>query len=120
MCLKGGEKFYPEFIEEQIKTSPYILQAMIIGEGCARSSVLVNINQDLLKGKTAEEIDKIIAQDVRQLTHDFETYQRPARHLVLPEFTVEEGLLTNTLKIRRYRVLEKYNKEIGELLKRIK
>ncbi|MCK4518642.1 MAG: AMP-binding protein [Candidatus Omnitrophica bacterium] len=120
LCLKGGEKFYPEFIEEQIKTSPYILQAMIIGEGCARSSVLVNINQDLLKGKTAEEIDKIIAQDIRQATHDFETYQRPARHLILPEFTMEEDLLTNTLKIRRHRVLEKYNKEIGGLLKRIK
>ncbi len=116
LCLKGGEKFYPEFIEEKIKTSPYIHQVMIVGEGCKRCSVIININPDLADKYSREDIDGIIAGEIRRLTKDLESYQRPIRHFILPEFTAEEGLLTNTQKIRRHKVFEKYGKEIEDLL----
>jgi long-chain acyl-CoA synthetase len=117
LCLKGGEKFYPEFVEEKIKVSPYITQAMIVGEGCTRASVLLNINQDLIAELSKEEADKVIANEVRKAMGDIEAYQRPYKHLVLPDFTMEEGLLTNTQKIRRHKVIEKHKEEIEQLIK---
>ena len=104
-------------MEERIKSSPYVLHAMVVGEGCSRCSVLININRDLLEEHSEEKIDLDLTRQIKELTEDFETYQRPARHLILPEFTVEEGLLTNTLKIKRQKVLERYKKEIDDLLK---
>lgn len=117
MCLKGGEKFYPEFVEEHIKSSPYITQAMIIGEGCTRASVLVNVNKDALGECSKAEVDKIISAEIKRTTTELDVHQRPFTHLILPDFTIEERLLTNTLKIKRQAVLEKHSKDIEQLLK---
>ncbi|MFH1407105.1 MAG: AMP-binding protein [Candidatus Omnitrophota bacterium] len=116
LCLKGGEKFYPEFVEERLKTSPYISQAMVIGEGCRRPAVLINYNKDLLGQCPKEKIEAVISGEIRELTKDLDLYQRPARHAVLPEFTIQDGLLTNTLKIKRHEVLDRFKEDVRELL----
>jgi long-chain acyl-CoA synthetase len=116
LCLKGGEKFYPEFVEERLKQSSLITQAMVVGEGCARCSVLVNVSPEKTAGLSGEDINRAVSKEIRELTQDFEPYQRPFRHLVLPEFTAEDDLLTSTQKIRRHKVFEKYGREIGRLL----
>ena len=116
ICLKGGEKFYPEVIEERITTSSYIANAMMIGEGCTRSAVIVNVSKDAVEGLPQKEIDNIVAKEIFQQVADLEYYRRPARHLILPEFTAEEGLLTPTLNIKRHEVMKKYEKEIADFL----
>jgi len=117
ICLEGGEKFYPEFLEEHLKTSPYITQAMIIGEGCKRPSALINADEEKVKNLSEDEIIKIVATEIKELTKDFEPYQIPASFLVLPAFSVENDLLTNTQKLRRHKVLEKYRDKIRDLVK---
>lgn len=115
LCLAGGEKFYPEVIEEKLKSSPYIMQAMVVGEGQKRASVVLNTNAEMTKSLSPEETRAVIAEEIRRLTNEFEPYQRPSSHLILPEFTYEEGLVTATQKIRRHKVMEKYQKEIDGL-----
>ncbi|MCK5707483.1 MAG: AMP-binding protein [Candidatus Aureabacteria bacterium] len=117
LCLKGGEKFYPEFIEERIKSSPYIDHAIIIGEGCKRCYALININNEATVNKTEEDIKKIVEKEIRNLTSDCEPYQRPKRFLILPSFSMEEELLTSTQKIRRHKILEKYDLQIKDLIR---
>jgi len=116
VCLRGGEKFYPEFVEEKLKSSPYITQAMIVGEGCTRVGVVVNVDREAAERFPKEDMDKILTGEIRSLTDEFSTHMRPVRHLILPEFTPEEGLLTNTLKIRRHEIFKKYGERIEELL----
>jgi len=116
ICLEGGEKFYPEFIEEHLKTSAYISQAMVIGEGRKRPSALINVDEEKVKGLPREQVDKIIASEIKQLTKDFQPYQVPASFLVLPAFTAEDDLLTNTQKVKRHKVLEKYKELISGIL----
>ncbi len=118
VCLLGGEKFYPEFIEERIKSSHYISQAMVVGEGRKRCSVLINLNEETARGLSSDKKQSVIASEISRLTHALETYQRPVNHLVLPGFSPEDGLLTNTMKIRRHKVLEKYKKEIENFLEK--
>ena len=116
ICLEGGEKFYPEFVEERLKSSPYIEQAMVVGEGRKRCGVLINVREEAAKTTPAAELNKAIANEIRELTRGLETYQIPVNHLILPTFTVEEDLVTNTQKIRRHKILERYKEEITGLL----
>ncbi|MBN1793336.1 MAG: AMP-binding protein [Candidatus Omnitrophica bacterium] len=116
ICLKGGEKFYPEVIEERLKVSPYILNAMVIGEGCARPYVLINSNGELLEGCSSSEIDTVISREIRKATKHLDLYQRPVRHLILPEFTVEASLLTTTLKLKRHEIKTRYQRQITQLM----
>jgi long-chain acyl-CoA synthetase len=116
ICLEGGEKFYPEFIEERIKSSPYITQAMIVGEGQRRCSALINVDEEIARDLPEDEINKIVANELRELTKDLETYQKPLSFIVLPNFSPEDELLTNTQKIRRHKVFEKYKDRIDSCL----
>ena len=76
------------------------------------------MNEEKAGKMSGEETERVIAKEILDLTQDFETFQRPAQHFILPQFTAEEGLLTSTMKIRRHKVFEKYRKEIEELLAR--
>ncbi|MBN1521937.1 MAG: AMP-binding protein [Candidatus Aureabacteria bacterium] len=118
ICLTGGEKFCPEFIEERIKSSSYIEQAVIVGDGCKRCSVVINVSTEKAAAHTEEELASLLSREIRYLTEGFEEFQRPLRHLVLPVFTAENGMLTSTQKVRRHVVLEKYRQEIEEFLQK--
>lgn len=117
IVLIGGEKLHPEHVEDAIKGSPLITEAMVIGEKCKNVYALVNVNKDAVKGLPDDEVRAKVKADVQELSKHLAAYQKPKDVLVLPDFSIDEGTLTATLKVRRHKINEIHKDKIEEFLK---
>jgi long-chain acyl-CoA synthetase len=100
IVLSGGENISPARIEGLLVAEPAIAQAMVIGEGRSGLVALVVAN---------EGFDEIaVADAVSQVNKRLSVTERVRRHAVVPAFTIENGLLTATQKIRRPLVMREY------------
>jgi long-chain acyl-CoA synthetase len=118
----AGKFVAPQPIENILKTSPYILNAMIVGDQRKFVVALLVINPATLASKLAEEglsfssnaqmaahprTYAIIEQEVSRLTEHLAQYETIKRFALLPDdFTFDSGALTFTMKLKR-RVVEK-------------
>ncbi len=120
-----GEMFSPMFLENKLKFSPYIKEAVIFGDGKPHVTALVNIDP-IVVGKWAEDrgisyttfMDLSAKPEVAKLVYgEVEDINRRAeqKHFVIRRFAilyklldVDDGELTKTGKIRRKFVREKY------------
>jgi long-chain acyl-CoA synthetase len=127
----GGKNIAPQPVESRITTSPYIAQAVMIGDRRAFPVLLVVPDWAALEPWAAEQgVDlsdrEAAARDPRllELMND-ETSARiehlarhevPRRFSLLPtEFTVDDGLLTPTLKVRRRAVEQAFDEAVERL-----
>jgi len=117
IVLIGGEKLHPEHVEDAVKNSPLITEAMVIGEKCKNVYVLANVSKDLSRGLSEDELHKKLKEEIQRTTTHLAPYQKPKDVLVLPDFTMEDSTLTATMKIRRYKIQELYGDKIEEFLK---
>lgn len=114
----GGEKLHPEAIEDAVKASPLVSEAMVIGEKCKSVYVCVNVPEEVRKKNSPEELHRLLKADVQARTADLTSYMKPKDVLILPDFSVNDGTMTATLKVRRHKVKALYRKEIEEFLAR--
>jgi long-chain acyl-CoA synthetase len=123
--LKSGAKYSPSYIQNRLKFSPYIKDAMIIGgEDKDYLFGIITIDFDNV-GKWAEknrivyttfvdlsqkeEVYALVEQDVRQVNRTLPEHARLGRFTNLhKEFDPDEGELTKTRKIRRKFLMERY------------
>ncbi len=132
ITLASGEKYSPQFLEGQLKFSPYIRDVMTIGgEERAFVTALINIDFENV-GRWAEKrglpyttfVDLSQKQEVYDLIRqDVERVNRalpPAAHihrfvLLHKEFDADEGELTRTRKLRRSLLSERYEDMISAM-----
>jgi long-chain acyl-CoA synthetase len=126
MHTKEGEMFSPMFLENKLKFSPYIKEAVIFGDQQDYIAVLINIDP-IIVGKWAEDrgisfttyMDLSLKPEVAELiTGEVEEFNRNVEkdHFRIHRFAIlyklldtDDGELTKTGKIRRKFVREKYN-----------
>lgn len=127
----GGKNIAPQPIENMIKRSRYVAEAVVIGDRRPYPIVLIVPNFDqLTRWAESEGIETgdraALVRDPRVRSHleevvfrridKFARYEQPKRMAVLAEeFSLEEGELTPTLKVRRRVVAERYGKVIEDL-----
>jgi long-chain acyl-CoA synthetase len=130
IVMANGEKVSPHDIEMVIDMDPFIEQVMIVGEGKPYLSALVVLNRDkeddiaskfglkpddpgFLKNK---RIEQLIIDRIASRLHSFPGYAKVRRAALIGEpWTVDNELITPTLKLRRKRIIELYSTEIHEL-----
>ena len=134
IVLRGGENIEPLVLEDKLNESNYISQVIVVGQDKARLGALIVPDFDALKEyakkekieyKSIEELienKKIIPlfqkEQKRLISKEqgFKPYETVMGVGVLPkEFTIESGDLTETLKMRRFEIHEKYKKEIDNI-----
>ncbi|MHC4925279.1 MAG: AMP-binding protein, partial [Planctomycetota bacterium] len=131
IVLRGGEKIEPAPLEEQLSLSPVVAQVIVIGSDEKVLAALVVPQPEAVEAavKAAVEAggdppgveDLVRAECSRLLTEDagFMVHERISRVAVLEEpFTVENGLMTATLKIKRGAVLERHADRVRALFER--
>ena len=125
MHNQDGEMFSPMFLENKLKFSPYIKEAVIFGDQREFVSALINIDP-IVVGKWAEdrgisyttfmdlsgkpEVAELIHQEVIGVNQRAEKeHFKIKRYAILYKLLdVDDGELTKTGKIRRKFVREKY------------
>jgi long-chain acyl-CoA synthetase len=134
--LSQGEYVAPEKIETIISPSPLISQCFVYGDSLQSALVAIIVpdedsvrnwaasrNESLAKEPfekicKSEELNKAIMSDIRKLSKEsklngFETVK--AIYLDSSLFSVENGMLTPTFKLKRQKARDQYEKEIIKL-----
>jgi long-chain acyl-CoA synthetase len=111
----GGKNIAPQNLENALKASRFISQALVIGD--RRPYVTALITLDPLEvdgaGRGAQELVQEVVDDVNR---DRVRVEQIKRFAILPrDFSLEEGELTPTLKLRRKIVHEHFADEIENL-----
>jgi long-chain acyl-CoA synthetase len=127
----GGKFVAPQPIENALKTSPYILNAMVVGDQRKFVVALIVPNPATVSAKLAEEGLKfssnaelaahprayaLIENEVSRLTTHLAQYENIKRFALLPDdFTFDSGSLTFTMKLKRRVVEKQFNDLIAKL-----
>ncbi len=136
IVLSNGENVEPQPLEDACLTSPYIHQIVLVGQDKSHLGALISPNIDTLQSwaekqslKYADDshiyncpkINKLFKKELmeyiqkRPNCRPFEKINK--FKLVKEPFTVENGLLTPTMKIKKNEVQKKYQNLIEELYK---
>jgi long-chain acyl-CoA synthetase len=129
--LSNGKYVFPAAIEEELKLRPELANALIFGEGRDFNICLVVPDYEYLKrwaeGKGLPQTREALATSPQLKDHlehkiagalegKFGGYEIPKKVLILAEdFSTENGMLTQTLKLKRRVVLERYMPQIDAL-----
>ena len=106
----GGDNISPAKIENMITNEPEIDQCMVYGDKKNYLIALIVPNKDFLNEK--EKINKVIEKINSKLTL-LEKIKRI--QLIDENFSIENGLMTPTMKIKRKKVTEKYKNQLENL-----
>ncbi|MDM8543140.1 long-chain fatty acid--CoA ligase [Desulfococcaceae bacterium HSG9] len=129
--LENGKYVFPASLEEEIKLLPWIENAMIYGAGRTYNVCLAVPDFEVLKGYAEEnnlptepaelverdEIKTLISDAVTDFLKDkFHWYEIPKKFVLMSDpFSTENGLLTQTMKLKRRIVLKRYQSQIDAL-----
>jgi len=123
----GGKNIAPSHIEGVVATSKYISQVCVIGDRRKYLSALVTPDPDTLKDYARENgiafqslddlikderIIKQIESDIAEKNKEFASYESIKKVTVVPEFTIENGFMTPTLKLKKNIITDRYKAEI--------
>jgi long-chain acyl-CoA synthetase len=126
-----GKKIYPSRVENLFRMEPLISQVLLIGDRLPYLTALFTINPaaaESLKGmedlrgrpisevaqapSVQSEIQKAVARVNKQLA----PFEQVRKYRILNrDFSIEEGELTATMKVRRNRAMENFKGSIDEL-----
>ena len=127
----GGKYIAPQPIENLLKQSTYVAMAVVVGHGRQFPSALIvpdfaRLEQfasasgiatlDHTELTRHESVHRLLEEEVRAACKDLAQYERIKKILVMDrEFSIENGEITPTLKVRRKEVERRYAAEIQQL-----
>ena len=131
MHLLDGTRFSPQFLENKLKFSPYVREAVVLGRDRSRTTAIVCIDADIV-GRWAESklityttyqdlaakdaVYDMVRDQVRAINATLPEATRIARFaLLFKELDADDGELTRTRKVRRSTVEERYGDLIAGL-----
>jgi long-chain acyl-CoA synthetase len=130
LVTAGGKNVAPQNLENDLKTSKYVSQALVVGDRRPYVAALVTLDPEAIRAWAAEHgVDgdlETLARDDRvralvqgvvdEVNRERSRYEQIKRFAIVPrDFTAEHGEVTPTLKLRRRAVLEHFRREIDEL-----
>jgi len=130
IVTSSGKKIYPSHVESLFKFEPLISQVILIGDRLPYLTALFTINTgiaELLDGMKeyrgrpaamtdAPPVRAELARIVQRVNKQLAPFEQVRKFRVISrEFSIEEGELTATMKVRRMRVLENFREHIEEL-----
>jgi long-chain acyl-CoA synthetase len=130
IVTSSGKKIYPSHVESLFKFEPLISQVILIGDRLPYLTALFTINTgiaELLDGMKeyqgrpaafadAPPVRAELTRIVHRVNKQLAPFEQVRKFRVISrEFSIEEGELTATMKVRRMRVLENFRDHIEEL-----
>ena len=131
--LSSGKYIAPQLLENKLSDSPYFASAIIVGENQKFASAIICVSyphldrwaQDEGLGRISRDdilanpaVQKLLSRELERVNAtlaDYEAIKRPV--YVLDEWTTANGMLSQTLKLRRAVILRHYAEQIQRIYK---
>jgi len=129
----GGKYIAPQAMENKFKESRFIEQLIVVGEGEKFPGAFIvpsflilkewalqnNLNFDTISNEEIVLQEKVLLkfkEEIDEINEFFGSWEQLKKFVLLPkEFSIDGGELTPTLKLRRKKIMEKYQKEYAIL-----
>lgn len=122
--MASGDRYSPQFLENKLKFSSYVAEAVVVGKARAYITAVICIRYSVVS-KWAERrqipfttysdlasnplVYRLIRDEVERINETLQPNQRVAKFVLLyKEFDADDGELTRTRKVRRSVIEEKY------------
>ncbi len=132
IITSGGKNVSPSEIENNLKTSPYIKEAIVIGDDRKFLSALVGIEYDIVSNwalrkniphttyrnlSENEEVNNLIWDEIKKANDRTSSLSIRKFRMITKELDHEDGDLTATQKAKRNVIMEKFSDLIEEMYK---
>jgi long-chain acyl-CoA synthetase len=107
----GGDNISPIKIENDLNKSDFVEQSLVYGDNKPYLVSLIVLSKEyknITEEKMQQEIDKI--------NKNFSKIEKIKKFIIVKDqFTIENNMMTPTLKLKRYKIIKKYEKELEKL-----
>jgi long-chain acyl-CoA synthetase len=109
----GGDNISPVKIESELTKIEFIEQALVYGDNKPFLVALIVLNNNF------KDIDyKIIQEEVEKINKELTKIEKIKKFLIINnQFSIENGFMTPTLKLKRFKIIQEYKKELEDLYK---
>jgi len=107
----GGDNISPVKIENNLLKLNFIEQALVYGDNKPYIVSLIVLSNDQ-KNPSNEKI----LQEIKKINKNLSKIEKIKKFIIIKDqFSIENGMLTPTLKLKRYKIIQKYKKEFEKL-----
>ncbi|MFJ4657415.1 AMP-dependent synthetase/ligase [Nocardia sp. NPDC088792] len=123
LVTSGGKNVAPAPLEDRVRLHPLVSNCMVVGEGRAFVTALVTLDAERAAAWRLDHPGADPAAEIRASVEDANSLVSRAEsirefRIVAGDFTVANGLLTSSLKLRRAAIAEVYSADIDQLYRR--
>jgi long-chain acyl-CoA synthetase len=130
LVTAGGKNVAPQNIENELKTSKYVSQALVVGDRKPYVAALITLDEVELGRWAAEHgiegdvamlardgrVRDLLQEVVDDVNRDRSRFEQIKRFVILPrDFSMEHGEVTPTLKLRRRAVIDHFSDDVEKL-----
>ena len=131
IITSAGKNVAPQKIENTLKLQKHISNAMVVGDQRKFLVAIISIDHEAFRddgvsGRTYEELAEdskvyeIIDQEIHTVNKELASFESIKGFFIAPsDFTVENGQITPSLKLKKKVILKTYAKEIDALYKKL-
>ena len=110
LITPGGDNISPLKIENMLTSLEIIDQAIVYGDNKPYLVALIVLNKELKNKK--EELEK----EIENINKNLSKVEKIKKYFVIEDsFTIENGMMTPTLKLKRFKIINKYKNNFENL-----
>ena len=111
LITPGGDNISPVKIENDLLKIEFVEQALVYGDNKPYLIAILVLNNN-----ESNLSDENISKEIETINKNLSKIEKIKKFFVIKDqFTIENGLMTPTLKLKRYKIIEKYKSEIEKL-----
>jgi long-chain acyl-CoA synthetase len=113
LITPGGDNISPVKIESELTKIEFVEQALVYGDNKPFLVALIVLNNNF------KDTDyKIIQEEIEKINKELTKIEKIKKFLIINnQFSIENGFMTPTLKIKRFKIIQEYKKELEDLYK---
>ena len=113
LITPGGDNISPVKIESELTKIEFIEQALVYGDNKPFLVALIVLNNNF-----KDTHYKIIQEEIEKINKELTKIEKIKKFLIINnQFSIENGFMTPTLKLKRFKIIQEYKKELEDLYK---
>ncbi len=111
LITPGGDNISPVKIENDLIKIEFIEQALVYGDNKPFLVALIVLDKNFISIS-----DEIIKKEIEKINKELSKIEKIKKFIVTDkQFSIENGFMTPTLKLKRYKIIQEYKKKLDKL-----